>query len=230
MALFSRKQKTELIGRAIITPPKTSQSPAALVLAAGRGQRFDATGKISKMLVEIDGLPTILHTLSTIQSVLAPVVVVTRPDGHGQTIAGLVERFGCTSISCPDAGSGMGHSLAWGIGHLLARSSPPSILIALGDMPFVKAKTIQALRAHCRTPADIAVPRYLGKQGNPVLFGSDHFEALGRLNGDRGARQLLDNQSVIWVDVDDPGVLQDIDTPTDLPKPKKISSTKPIIK
>jgi molybdenum cofactor cytidylyltransferase len=60
------------------------------------------------------------------------------------------------------------------------------------------------------------VPRWRGERGHPVLFGRAHFAALEALNGDRGAASLLREHPVHWVEVEDPGILQDIDRPADL--------------
>ncbi|MDE2259940.1 MAG: hypothetical protein KGK17_06425, partial [Betaproteobacteria bacterium] len=61
--------------------------------------------------------------------------------------------------------------------------------------------------------------RYRGQRGNPVGFSSHFREALMALRGDQGARRLLDvhRQEVCWLDVDDPGILLDIDVPNDWP-------------
>jgi len=55
-------------------------------------------------------------------------------------------------------------------------------------------------------------------RGHPVGFGAMHGEALAALDGDLGARELIASASdaVTKLDVDDPGILADVDTPDDL--------------
>jgi molybdenum cofactor cytidylyltransferase len=62
----------------------------------------------------------------------------------------------------------------------------------------------------------IVAPRYDGQRGNPVLFDSRYFDALTTVEGDRGGRDLLDSESVAWVEVSDPGIHRDVDTVADL--------------
>jgi molybdenum cofactor cytidylyltransferase len=60
------------------------------------------------------------------------------------------------------------------------------------------------------------VPFYQGQRGHPVGFGAEHGEALRGLDGDTGARALLAANRVARLDLDDPGILRDVDTPDDL--------------
>jgi molybdenum cofactor cytidylyltransferase len=62
----------------------------------------------------------------------------------------------------------------------------------------------------------IVAPRYDGQRGNPVLFDSRYFDSLTTVEGDRGGRDLLDSESVAWVEVSDPGIHRDVDTVADL--------------
>jgi molybdenum cofactor cytidylyltransferase len=89
-------------------------------------------------------------------------------------------------------------------------------LIALADMPFVAPDTMETLAHAIGHGADIAAPVYRGQRGNPVAFSREHLPRLLRLEGDRGARGLLQEFPVREVRVDDPGILRDIDTPEDL--------------
>jgi len=85
-------------------------------------------------------------------------------------------------------------------------------------MPRVNADTIRAVAEKLLTGAGIVVPTYRGERGHPVAFGSRFREELLSLSGDTGARALLKLHAdqVARLDVDDPGVLQDVDTRSDL--------------
>jgi molybdenum cofactor cytidylyltransferase len=89
---------------------------------------------------------------------------------------------------------------------------------ALGDMPLVRPETIAALLAAFR-PGSVVVPRRQAQLGNPVLWDRSFVPAMRELRGDRGARSLMPQPpALIAVDVDDPGVLMDFDTPESLTK------------
>ncbi len=219
--IFGFGKKPSMLDRALTQNDTTPKKPiVGLIMAAGRGERFDATGERSKLLADIDGMPTLGHSISSMTAVLDNVIVVVRRGVQRETIEIIVETFGARSVICEDAASGMGHSIAWGISQAQSIYDPRAIVIALADMPFVSSLTISALVSHIREPHEIAVPRYKGDWGNPVAFGSDHFEALGRLNGDRGARSIIEKKQPLFVDVDDAGILQDIDTRQDLERLK----------
>lgn len=191
---------------------------AGLLLAAGRGARFDAQGQRNKLLEPIDGEPVVLRSARQLRAAVDHLIVVGRPDSslNAAAFAGLADLFSV----CPDAALGMGHSLAHGVREARRCCAPDALLVALGDMPFVAAGTLQSLAALGRSEggnALIAAPRYQGQRGHPVLFGRDFFDVLERCTGDTGAAALLRGGPVQWLEVDDPGVIRDIDRPEDLP-------------
>ncbi|MGD7297782.1 nucleotidyltransferase family protein, partial [Ralstonia pseudosolanacearum] len=107
---------------------------------------------------------------------------------------------------------GMGASLAAGVA---ARPHAGGWIIALADMPWLAPHTIarvaQALDAlHC------VAPFHQGRRGHPIGFGADYFAGLAALDGDEGARALIDPARLIRLDVGDAGTLRDVDTPADV--------------
>lgn len=177
---------------------------AALVLAAGASRRFGS----DKRLHPVDGQPMLARTLATYRQVLDEVGVVIRP---GQpAIAALVRTAACRPIEAADAAAGLSRSLAAGVAAL---RHADGLLIGLGDMPFVAPATLRALlAAMTQNAAGVVRPRYGGVNGNPVGFPPSSYDALTRLTGDAGARELLAKSAgVLAVDVDDAGVLQDVD-------------------
>jgi molybdenum cofactor cytidylyltransferase len=92
------------------------------------------------------------------------------------------------------------------------------VAIALADLPLVREETVDLLlRAFEETGSAIVYPEYLGRQGHPVLWARSLFEELRGLEGDVGARPLIERHRgrSLAVRVDDPGVCLDIDTPAD---------------
>lgn len=187
--------------------------PVGILLAAGRGRRFDPSGARNKLLQALPGgEPVVLASARVLLSVLPRVVAVVPPDDGG--VADALRALGCEVTLCPDADSGMAASLVHAIRHSLPAAD--AWLVALGDMPFVQAQTLRALLDALGAGAGIAAPVQGGRRGNPVAFGAEHLPALLALEGEHGARALLQAARVTQVAVDDPGIFRDIDTPADL--------------
>jgi molybdenum cofactor cytidylyltransferase len=186
-----------------------SAALAGVLLAAGAGRRFGG----AKLLHPLrDGTPVGIAAWEHLRAALPRSVVVVRPGDDA-----LAQRFHAAGapvvVSC-DAEHGMGHSLASGIS---ATADAQGWIIALADMPTVRSQTITAVGDAIRNGARIALPVYRGERGHPVGFSAACREELLALIGDNGARALLQRYAaeVVRLEVDDPGVLQDIDTRED---------------
>ena len=186
---------------------------AGILLAAGRGRRFDPLGERNKLLQLLpDGEPVVVVSARALLSVVPRVIAVVPPADGG--VADLLRGLGVEVTLCPEADSGMAASLVHAIRHSLPAAD--AWMVALGDMPFVSPMTMRALLAALADGADIAAPVHAGRRGNPVAFGAAHLPALLALEGEHGARTLLKSMPVREVEVDDPGIFRDIDTPADL--------------
>ena len=180
------------------------------MLAAGASRRFGS----DKRLHRIDGVPLLARTLGVYRSVLPDVAVVIRP--QQPDVAALVRAANCRVVEATDAQYGQSRSLAAGVHAMRLHEG---LVVGLADMPFVHADTLRALvAAMVENPQHIVQPRYRARPGNPIGFPARLYEALTRIEGDKGARQVVAASAcVAWVDVEDPGIHQDVDTPPDLP-------------
>ena len=188
----------------------TNVKVKALVLAAGSSKRFGSR----KLIAKLPGGETVLRrTLNRIKLALPNVTVISSielyssislSDNHGE-----IEIFA-------DSHKGMGASLSHGI-KLSQKSN--ACLVCLADMPFIQTSTYREIASKL-TKNNIVVPVYKGKQGNPVGFGERFFRELASLSGDKGGRTLIEkySDSTSYINVDDPTILYDIDTPEDLEK------------
>ncbi|MEP7296232.1 MAG: nucleotidyltransferase family protein [Burkholderiales bacterium] len=187
--------------------------PAVIVLAAGRGSRFLGTDhKLAQSL----GSSTVLGT--TLSQAIAselPVVVVTTAalaDVARRTVAArdvvLVPEVGTTG----QAALGMGYSIAAGVA---ARAGAAGWLILPGDMPQIQPVTLQRVARGLATHA-VVYAQYKGRRGHPVGFSSELYSELVALTGDEGARRVIARYPAFALNVDDPGVLVDVDTVADL--------------
>lgn len=194
-----------------MSPTRTSLT--GILLAAGRGRRFDPLGARNKLLQSLPGGdPVVAASARHLLSCVPRVVAVVPPDDGG--VANILRALGCEVAVCPESDTGMGASLAHAVRHSLPAGG---WVVALGDMPWVAPSTLAALRDAVQDGAGIAVPVHEGRRGNPVAFGAVHRDALLAMAGEQGARRLLLAHPVREVAVADPGILRDIDTPADLP-------------
>jgi len=195
--------------------------PAVIVLAAGKGSRF--LGIDHKLAQSLGGGLTVLGT--TLQQAIAsqlPVVVVTTAalaDVARRSVAArdviIVPEVGTTASGA----QGMGHSIAAGVS---ARAGASGWLILPGDMPRVQPATLQAVAQQLAQNA-VVYAQHNGRRGHPVGFSSELYSELVALTGDEGARRLIARYPALAVNVDDPGVLVDVDTVEDLETVRRAS-------
>jgi molybdenum cofactor cytidylyltransferase len=188
-------------------------APVGILLAAGRGRRFDPTGERNKLLQQLPGGELVVAASARRLLAVLPTVIAVVPLDDGGVGAAL-RALGCDVTVCPGADSGMAASLVHGLRHSLPQAD--GWVVALGDMPYVEPRTIRALCDALDAGAGIAAPVLQGRRGNPVAFGPRHLQALLALQGDQGARGILKSNPVTEVPVDDPGIFRDIDTSADL--------------
>lgn len=202
--------------------PDPGAGLTALVLAAGRGARYRAAcapdGQPHKLLAPLNcteqSAPVLAHTLQALEGLVERTLVLLREDDLvlRQWAASWPETAGLHWHSL--GSDGMGHSLAQGA----ALEQPQrGYLVVLGDMPFVRRETFQRVLA-CIQPSRLVVPVFAAQRGHPRGVGSAFRESLLQCSGDRGAGHLFGHPGapVDEIQVDDPGVLRDIDHPADL--------------
>ncbi|HEY6282281.1 MAG TPA: nucleotidyltransferase family protein [Burkholderiales bacterium] len=186
------------------------------MLAAGGARRFGG----EKLLAQLpDGTPIVTAAARNLMSGLDRAVAVVRP---GETeLSRLLVQEGLEIAVCINARRGMGTSLAFGVNH--ARDADGWI-VALADMPHIQSQTIIALARSIAAGASLAVPYFAGQRGHPVAFGKKYLDDLLQLDGDEGARKLLmrDSRGLVRVEMNDPGILYDIDTPEQLSRHRTV--------
>jgi molybdenum cofactor cytidylyltransferase len=195
--------------------PSSEPRLKTLLLAAGSSRRFGADKLVAPLP---DGTPMVLATAHVLLAAGADVLAVVR-EGPGASQSGaaslLGEMAGVEVVVCSEADRGLGHSLACGVRH---SAGADGWLVALADMPWVRPQTVTDLLDVLAHGASLTAPRCAGRRGHPVGFAAHWRDALGRLSGDTGARDLLvrHHEQLTLIDVDDQGVLWDLDRPADL--------------
>ena len=190
-------------------------SVAAIILAAGRSTRMGS----NKLLEELTGKPLVRHvTNAALASKAHPVIVVT---GHQQErVEAALDGLDLAFVPNPDFADGLSTSLKAGIAALPAEVE--AVVVLLGDMPLVSSEAMNDVIAAFEASPDkiAAVPVYQGEWGNPVLLSRSLFGAVAALQGDAGARKLLNGRAgeVLEVPVTSDAILIDLDTPEALAK------------
>lgn len=176
-----------------------------IVLAAGQSTRM---GSRNKLLLRLGDRNILEHSVAAaVEARVGDVFVVTGRHNYGSVLA----SYAVQVVPNPDYEEGMASSIRAGVKAAGPDASAFGILLA--DMPFIRPATITRLAKHLGSGA-IVVPRVDGNPGHPVLFAERYRTDLLTLRGDVGARSVLQahEENVVYVDTDDPGILQDIDT------------------
>lgn len=180
-----------------------------LVMAAGRARRFGSDKRLATLP---DGRRSIEALLDQLDASGLPALVCLGP--NDTEVAAILDSRGFPWQFCQRSPEGMGGTLAEGI---VCAGAWKGALIALADMPWIKGGTYKAV-ADQLDEGSICVPTFAGRRGHPVGFGRRYFSEIAKLTGDTGARSLLQKFQANVMDfvVDDPGILQDIDSPEDI--------------
>ncbi len=187
-----------------------------ILLAAGLSSRMGQP----KQLLQWHGQPLIAHVVAqACRSRLDGLVVVTGAgaESTAAVLSGVATDHAMPVLVCfnPDYAQGQATSLRAGLAELPEHVH--AVVVLLVDQPLITPTLINCLLdAHQQHPAMLAVvPTYQGQRGNPVLLTQPLFAAVQQIEGDSGARAVLQQHAaqVLWLEVDDPAVVQDMDTP-----------------
>lgn len=188
-----------------------------ILLAAGQGARFGGDKLLAPIAMPSAGasvdVPIGVAAARNLIDAIPDSIAVVRP--RDAELAAHFTEAGLRVVPCMNAGDGMSATLACGIA---ATVDADGWIIALGDMPWIAPATIRAIAQAVASGADIVAPSYRGQRGHPVGFSCRHRDALSSLTGDAGARSLIERNlgRMTWIDVEDAGVLRDVDKPSDL--------------
>ena len=168
--------------------------PCILVLASGRGERFTASGGFGSKLHAPLGTSTVLaHTLAAVRASGLPWHL--EDQGH----------------------PGMGDSIAAAV---RATRGAAAWLVLPGDLPLVRPESLQAVARALVAPHQVVLPMHAGQRGHPVAFAAGCGDALAALQGTEGAAAIVRDRlaagQVLRLEIDDPGIVTDIDTVDDL--------------
>ena len=192
-----------------------------VVLAAGSGSRFGG----AKQVAVLGGRAMVEHAIAIADRARrppSPIVVVTgahRAEVE-RTVAPLLENYsGLNTCHNPDWSLGMSSSLQTGIDHLeRVESGVEAVLFMLSDQPLISPDLLRSLQQRWHQGWTMAAPVHEGKLlGAPALLGRVWWPSIRSLQGDQGARGILEtHRSEVGGVETAPGRLADIDTRQDL--------------
>jgi molybdenum cofactor cytidylyltransferase len=184
-----------------------------LVLAAGASSRMGRPKALLPLAPEGTFLGRVLATLAG--AGVDPLVVIAR-EALDVRAAWPDPRAGAVRVVVnPSPDRGQLSSLLCGLDAL---DAPPAVLVTLVDVPLASRRTVSAvIDAWQRSGAPLVRPTTGGRHGHPVIFSGPLLAALRSADPVAGAKPVVRafEASQVNVPVDDPGILEDIDTPAD---------------
>ena len=148
----------------------------AILLAAGSATRFGSDKLLHSLPHEV---PIAIQAARHLRIVFEEsVLAVVRPEA--KQLSDLLRKEGCKVVVCENAAEGMGASLACAV-----RAAPDAqgFVVALADMPFIRASSIAAVRDALAAGAPLAAPYFRARRGHPVGLAAKFRPALEGLEG-----------------------------------------------
>jgi molybdenum cofactor cytidylyltransferase len=183
-----------------------------ILLAAGESRRMG----YPKPLLRVGDESFLSRSINSILKVVPRLIIVL--GAHHERIRPTIPADSrIVVVDNPRWRAGQLSSLKAGLGALSPDAA--GALVHLADHPLVLDLTFGRVVAEfARQPGAIVIARYSGRRGHPLIFSRRAFAELLEAPEDQGARAVVnsDPSRVVYVDVDDPGVNLDLDTPADL--------------
>ncbi|MGH7865986.1 MAG: nucleotidyltransferase family protein [Candidatus Binataceae bacterium] len=183
-----------------------------ILLAAGESRRMG----YPKPLLRLNSHTYIESAaLGMLDSVARLIIVV---GAHAERVRAAIPHDSRVSVvENPQWRSGQLSSLQVGLA-AIARDATAA-MVHLVDHPTVLRTTYLTLaNEFAKSHSQVLIARHRGRRGHPAIFARAIFDELALAPVDRGARAVIDADPsrVAYLDVDDPGVSLDLDTPADL--------------
>jgi len=184
----------------------------AVILAAGESKRMGQP----KMLLPWGNETVLTHVISVFQSAgVEDILIVT--GGAREQVEGLLSSMYVRTMYNEEHVSGeMLSSIQCGVRSLTRQTQ--AVLIGLGDQPQVQERSVRSVcEAYLASKSNLVVPSYRMRRGHPWLVAHPLWEALLAMKSPQSPRDFLNahREEISYVEVDDPNILADLDTPED---------------
>ena len=191
---------------------------SAILLAAGKSSRMKGVNKLTK---EIYGIPMIKHsTKNILNSAVKELIIVL---GHENEIIKKIigDNKKIKFVYNKDFENGISSSIKTGLNHISSQTE--AFFICLGDMPFINQSIYNKLiksrfsynkKLNAKNKKDIFIPEYEGLKGNPILFSYLMKNQIMLIEGDNGAKKIIDSNKgkILNVKIDNKSIINDFDT------------------
>jgi len=183
----------------------------ALILAAGQSKRMGQP----KMILPWGETTVLGQVITTFKAAgVEDIIVVT--GGDREQVERLVSSSSRTVFNPEYARGEMLSSLQVGLKGL--KPGVEAILVGLGDQPQVRERSVQlVLEEYTKSRASLVVPSFKMRRGHPWLVARQHWDEILRMRFPESLRDFLNHHAkdICYVEVEDPGILKDLDTPED---------------
>ena len=191
---------------------------SSILLAAGQSKRMLGENKLIK---DVKGIPLIKYALNNIlKSNVNEIIIIL--GYQNETIEKLIDKTSRVKfVFNSNYKEGISSSIKKGIKNLSEKNE--AFFISLGDMPSINYNTYNQLIKYSKDKK-VIVPLFKGQKGNPVLFPKSFEKKLLSIEGDSGAKKMLEinKKKVLNLEIDDPGIIKDLDVPSDFNSLNKI--------
>ena len=190
---------------------------SSILLAAGESSRMKGENKLIK---KIKGIPLINYSIKNIlASSVDEIVVVTGYESEKvENIIGKHKKI--KFVYNKDFKNGISSSIKKGLNTISNKAE--AFFICLGDMPNVNQNIYNKLiksrfnynkKLRLEHKKEIIIPTFDGKNGNPVLFSKFMKDKIMLIEGDSGAKNIieLNKNKVLNVSFDNEAVILDFD-------------------
>jgi len=194
---------------------------SSILLAAGQSKRMNGENKLIK---EINGVPLINHAIENILgSAVDEIVIIV--GFEKEIIENIIKKNKKIKIIYnKDFKTGISSSIKIGLNNISNKSE--DFFISLGDMPNVNQNIYNKLiktrynynkKIIPEKKKEIFIPFFEKKEGNPVLFSKFMKEKILNIDGDFGAKKIIENNKnkILYVPIKSSGVILDFDTQKD---------------
>ena len=181
---------------------------SAILLAAGQSKRMNGQNKLIK---EIQGIPLIKHSIKNILSSSIDELIIVL--GHQKEIIEKIidKEKKIKIVFNKNFKNGMASSIKVGLKHLSEKTD--AFFICLGDMPLINSDIYNQI-IKSRNQKEIIVPIFDNQQGNPVLFAKSLKEKIMTIEGDNGAKKILEQNKnkILNIEIKNQSILKDFNT------------------
>ena len=184
---------------------------SSILLAAGKSKRMIGENKLIK---KIQGIPLIKHSVKNILASSVDELIVVL-GYQNEIIEKIIDKHQKIKfVFNKDFEKGMATSIKTGINNLSKETE--AFFVCLGDMPFIN-KDIFNMLIKSKSKKEIVVPTYKNKQGNPILFQISMKEKIMTIDGDIGAKKILElnKDKILNIETNDQGTTKNFNTLND---------------